>query len=334
MNIFGKNLKSKKVLIFGVLALVCVVCATLVFTFVENATDFSEQGKNLYFLNSSTNEIVPEKRNVEKENDFLDNEKKNEYVNAIMEEFLKGPETATLTDIFPENLNVLWCKFIEQENGKGIVEINFSKEYNGLSESQELACRGAIVKTFTELDFITGVDIIVEGEKISRDNGESVGEMQEENFKTDPVIEPYKTDTKIVKLYFSDEQAMGLCVEERAIQINEKQSVETKIVEELIKGPENEKLVQVVPSETKINKISTEEGGICYVDLSNDFISQHNGGSTGEILTIYSIVNSLTELEEVEQVQFLIDGEKKTSLAGHVDFSKPFERDENSILKD
>jgi len=50
------------------------------------------------------------------------------------------------------------------------------------------------------------------------------------------------------------------------------------------------------------------------------------------VLTIYSIVNSLTEINSVKKVQFLIDGEKISDCKGHLDFSKPFERNEALIL--
>ncbi len=332
MNKISRNLKNKKILIFGTTLLLCALAFILISSFISKSTDYEDIGRNVYFLNSSTNEIVSEKRNIENGTELLSQNKKEEYINAVITEFLKGPKNTALTSAIPENISVN-CKFKETENGRGNVEVNFSKEYNELSESQELACRGAIVKTLTEIEFVDSVDIIVEGSKIERTNGEVVEDIKDENLEINPSIAPYKTDNKIVKLYFSDENAMGLSEEERNIEINETQSVERKIVEELIKGPQNESLVAVIPPETKINNINTE-GGICYVDVSKDFISQHNGGSSGELLTIYSIVNSLTELDYVKQVQFLVDGVKETSLAGHVDFSKTFERDESRIIKE
>jgi len=333
MNKISKSFKNKNILIFGIALFIILVAIILVFTFVNKSNDFKSAGRNIYFINSATNEIVPEKRNIENGTQLLEQNKKNEYVNAVMNEFLNGPKNANLSPVIPENVSLKKCEFDELKKDKGVVKIDFSKEYNELSESQELACRSALVKTFTEIDFVESVDITSDGKAISRDNGQIVGDIKDERLEINPYIEPYKTDNRIVKLYFSDENAMGLCKEERNIEINEKQSTERKIVEELIKGPKNETLVAVIPQETKINNINTE-GGICYVDLSKDFISQHNGGSTGELLTIYSIVNSLTELDYVKQVQFLIDGVKETSLAGHVDFSKTFERDESRILKE
>ncbi len=333
MNKLSQILKSKKVFIFGFAFVFFISAVVLAYNFFEGNSNSENESINIYFINSSTNEIVAEKRTIENGTALLNENKKQEYVSAVISEFMKGPKNVNLSSSVPENVSVIWCKFNETTNGNGNVEVNFSKEYNEISESQELSCRGALVKTFSEISFVESVNIIADGKNISRDNGQIISDMNETNVEVNPSIEPYKTDNLTVKLYFSDDNAMGLCAEERDIKITEKQSIETKIVEELIEGPQSENLVAVIPAETKVNNINTESG-ICYVDLSKEFVLQHNGGSTGELLTIYSIVNSLTELDYVKQVQFLIDGVKETSLAGHVDFSKTFERDESRILKD
>jgi len=345
----SKRLKSKKVLIFGVILLLWVIAAVLIGR-VFFVSDDSENTKiNIYCLsidmgantnydsNSNNNEmrdvhIVAEQRAVKNGSTLLKENRKNEYINAVKDELLNVSATSNLYSAVPENVSVISCKYIEADN-EGKVEVNFSKEYNNLSDGQQLLCNAAVTKTFTELEFVESVRIFVDGTEIKKGNGEAVGEIKSEVVELEPSIEPYKKDSIKVTLYFADDNAMGLCEEERDIEVNEKQSVEMRIVEELIKGPQSENLFSGIPEATKINDIKTENG-ICYVDLSKEFVSQHMGGSSGESLTIYSIVNSLTELDYVKQVQFLIDGVKETSLAGHVDFSKTFERDESYINKE
>mgnify|MGYP003304269782 CR=1 FL=1 len=50
----------------------------------------------------------------------------------------------------------------------------------------------------------------------------------------------------------------------------------------------------------------------------------------GEQLTIYSIVNTLTALEGIEKVQFLVEGQKNESFI-HMLINEPFVRDESLI---
>ena len=51
-----------------------------------------------------------------------------------------------------------------------------------------------------------------------------------------------------------------------------------------------------------------------------------------EIFTIYSIVNSLTELDTVASVQFLVEGEKKEALS-HMALNEPIARNSGIIVE-
>ena len=95
------------------------------------------------------------------------------------------------------------------------------------------------------------------------------------------------------------------------------------IVNALIKGPQKG-LVKTIPVDTRLNALYITSDGTCYVDLSVAIRKNHPGGSKLELLTIYSLVNSLVlNVAEVERVQFLIDGNETLTLAGHIDLQLP-----------
>lgn len=138
-----------------------------------------------------------------------------------------------------------------------------------------------------------------------------------------------------VTLYFSDDQAMYLVGEIREITINpsspqmaSKQAGE--IVRELIAGPRDPDLIPTIPAETQLNGVEISEG-VATVDFSEEIVTEHPGGSTGELMTVYSLVNSLTELPEINEVQILVDGQTIDSLAGHMDLTQPLGRDDSII---
>ena len=83
-------------------------------------------------------------------------------------------------------------------------------------------------------------------------------------------------------------------------------------------------LVSAVPSGTMLRAVYLTERGDAYVDLSREAVSAHPGGTLNELLTVYTIVNSLTvNLPAVKSVQILIDGKEVETLAGHVDLRQP-----------
>lgn len=100
----------------------------------------------------------------------------------------------------------------------------------------------------------------------------------------------------------------------------------------LIKGPyDKTKLDKVLPLGTTVISFQIENE-LLYVNLSKEFVENHLGGSSGELITIYGLVNTLTEDPLVRYVQILVEGQKIDTLAGHVDVSRPLYRDDSLII--
>jgi spore germination protein GerM len=144
-----------------------------------------------------------------------------------------------------------------------------------------------------------------------------------------------KSDKFNVVLYFSDKDAMNLVPENREIEVKDKHNTELlaqAIVEGLIKGPRSSKLVKTIPPEARVLSVKIDNG-IAKVDFSEEISTKHWGGSTGETMTVSSIVDSLTELEGINMVQILIAGKQAETLAGHLDISQPLARNKDIIKK-
>jgi len=142
-------------------------------------------------------------------------------------------------------------------------------------------------------------------------------------------VQPVPTEEMVeVTLYFSDSQAMYLVPEKR--KILQTYSLARQAVIELIKGPENSDLYSTIPEGTQINEIYIADD-IAYIDLSEEIFKNHPGGSSGELMTVYSIVNTLTEIPPIKGVQILVGGNERESLIGHIDISMPLLRDEDWI---
>jgi len=142
--------------------------------------------------------------------------------------------------------------------------------------------------------------------------------------KTEPLISLKPSQTTLAHLYFSDQDNQFLIAEERSLKHPENPAFFAKnIVQALIKGPQLG-LVRTLPQKTKIRAIYVTQAGICYVDLTSTIADQHPGGIKSELLSVYSIVNSVVlNVPEVEAVKFLINGSESKTLAGHIDLQAP-----------
>ena len=134
-----------------------------------------------------------------------------------------------------------------------------------------------------------------------------------------------------VTVYFSDGEAMYLIPEERRLTASGRSSAEM-VIGELIRGPQEPDHVQTVPPNARLRSLWVDDG-IAYVDFSREFQTEHWGGSAGDTFTLFSVVNSLTELPGIEAVQFLVEGEMEEAILGHTDTTEPMGRREDLIRR-
>ncbi|MBR2588556.1 MAG: GerMN domain-containing protein [Bacilli bacterium] len=129
----------------------------------------------------------------------------------------------------------------------------------------------------------------------------------------------------IVSLYFINEDTGDLAVETRLIDVKR---LLTNPYEELINmwlsGSNNGKLKNYCTENVKLNGVKLV-GGCAVVDLSENFIQEYSGDKDSEVKVIYCIVNTLTELTEVDSVKILIDGEENKYL-GNFNLSEKYYR--------
>ncbi len=138
-------------------------------------------------------------------------------------------------------------------------------------------------------------------------------------------------ETKDISLYFSDETGQHLVFETRAV--SKVEGIARATMQELIAGPSVESgLLPTIPVGTQLRDINVRPDGLCIVDLSGELVSNHPGGSMNEEMTVYSIVNTLTQFPTVTKVQILVDGKTVETIAGHMDVSTTMARNERLIL--
>ena len=97
-------------------------------------------------------------------------------------------------------------------------------------------------------------------------------------------------------------------------------------------GRAPEGLIATIPEGTSVRAFYVTPGGDAFVDLSLEVVKGHPGGSSAELLTVYTIVNAVTaNLPAIQRVQILIDGKEADTLAGHVDLRRPLPRDRTLV---
>jgi spore germination protein GerM len=143
-----------------------------------------------------------------------------------------------------------------------------------------------------------------------------------------------KKEKKVVTLFFSEEEEEYLVGEKREISKTGKIEEEAReTVLELIKGPK-EKLIPTLSPHTRLLTLQVDPSGVARVNFDQTLSKEHPGGSSAEMMTIYSIVNSLTlNFPQVKRVQILINGKAVESIAGHISLKQPIPSNLNMVKK-
>ena len=183
-----------------------------------------------------------------------------------------------------------------------------------------LAC-GIIMTIFTGCAFLDKYGDAANSDELTPTSGVTMGDTEASGLK----------DKTPVQLYFINEQGNKLSPETRYIdnaEVNKGNAyLATVVLKELIKGPvKGSQLQPSVPEGTTIHSDVTIKDGVAIVDLSKEFINKHPGGKKKEQLTLYSIVNSLTEIKEIKSVQFKIEGKVKKEFKGNYQIDVAYPR--------
>ncbi len=275
----------------------------------------TETKASVYYINGNSSELI-------EEDISIPDTSRSGQLKFLIEQLISPP--AGKVSPLPEGTKL---NSVTIQNDIAVVD--FSKEFaDGDSLKQTLA-PVAVAQTLCTLEYIAGVQILVNSEEATGSDGKPLGVIRETDLIINGGNQPSAAPKTTVLLYFGDEMAEYLVPERRNIDIAAGDTVEKIIVEELMKGPSEVGNIRTIPQEAKLLSIETKDS-VCFVNFSKDFVDKHSGGTTGEKLTVFSVVNSLTELGTIDRVQFLIEGEKREEFIEMV-FNEPIVRNSSMI---
>lgn len=237
-------------------------------------------------------------------------------------------ETADATKLAAELLNQMGLDTgsvtVTNSNvANGVAYIYFNSSYNTMDNVYEVLFRAAVVKTVTQLEEVNYVYFYVDNKPLTYDNGQIVGLMAADDFIADSDSDLDSLSWTTLTLYFASENKQKLVINKIDVAYSRTMSLEKIVVEQLIRGPENEDCYSVLPSSVKVLSASVRNG-TCYVNFDASFAEVKT-----EIpfdVAMYAVINSLCELSTVNKVQFQLNGDSHVELNGF-SFDSVYERD-------
>lgn len=305
---------KKKVSLFFLFFLMVVLAAGC-----ENKSDLNrvlpEGSYKVYYINSN-------QTGLEREIYKAESTKSEDLVEELLEQLSSDPGNYAYKHSISDD--VIVKEFVLEE---GNLTINFDSTYQNQDAINEALTRAAIVKTLCQIEGVNYVEFYVNGLPLTDSNEKVVSPMTADDFISDNDVETSYIPASLY-LYFSNEEGDKLveCTEKKLYDGSI--TMEQLILLRLIEGPDeveqDEGMRAVIPKDTVVNNVTTKEG-VCYVDFSKEFLAPMEG--VNEKVSIYAVVNSLVELNNINKVQIMIDGKIVETYRDSVELDSIFERD-------
>ncbi|WP_051234176.1 GerMN domain-containing protein [Butyrivibrio sp. NC3005] len=210
----------------------------------------------------------------------------------------------------------------------GTLTLYFDASYKEVAHVTEILDRAAMVRTFSQAKGVSNVAFVIGDEPLIDNDGDKIGNMKADTFIYNAGNEINTYEKVTLTLYFANANGDHLAKVYRTVVYNSNISMERLAIEQLVAGPNTDKVIATVNPASKINSVTVRDG-ICYVDFNSDFLTQTNR-VTAET-AIYSLVNSLTTFADVEKVQISIDGKTNVKFMDTLDLSLPLEENEEIV---
>lgn len=272
----------------------------------------------LYFVSSDGGFLLPEVREVK----YTDGD----YLSSIIAELAKGPQNAPAMESPVKGDLVLDSSSLEKM-GDGTYKLTL--DFNSKPEKESSVALGTLLPYASIVYSITGlipdissIQMYAAGKKIS------AGGFVKNDFK--------RSDYKgyigsSAPIYFADKGSDLLLQVSRSMEQGQIWSARERVLE-LIKGPlpgDGGDAWPVMPESIIYDDVKsvTVYSDTAYVDLSQHFADSCKGlSSKSEMLLVYAIVNTVTSMDGINKVQFLVEGKQVQTLSGSLCLTDPFLR--------
>ncbi len=240
-------------------------------------------------------------------------------VDALLAAYFSGPESGELESPFPRDSQVHAWELSGQT-----LSLTMNESFSALTGVElSIACV-CVAKTFLGLLPITQVRFQAESGLLG---GEKAVTLSEESISLyDDSLTQSRTEFTV---YYTDRQRRYLIAQEITVNLATEDDLIACLIEAMMTPPEGSNLYSALPSETQLLDYSVDDG-LCTVNFSPEF--ERSGWSRVEAqrLTLLSVVNTLTQLEEITQVEFCTEGNLLVQYQ-LLTISGPFLREESAI---
>ena len=132
----------------------------------------SEDGLVVYYINQQSTKLLTDPFNPKAD-------KEEEILVEMFDKLQSKPSDVDMFEAIPDKVSVIKTDI---DTKTRTLTVNFSKDYDEIDKATEILTRAAIVLTLTQLDSVSYVDFLVDGQRLLNSDEEVIGPMSENSF--------------------------------------------------------------------------------------------------------------------------------------------------------
>ena len=291
------------------------VCVFITVSLTGCGASSSKNQFTIYYVNQERTALAEYKTKLDESAD----------AQALVNEMDKARKKSTFIPARPAYVKVDHV----QTDGQNVY-IYYTDTYKSMDNATEVLYRAAVVKTLTQLPEVDHVMFYVDGAPATYADGTVIGMMSADDFVEASGSNSADIQSADIKLYFANAKGDKLIPMDMNVTYNKNVSIERVVVEQLINGPGISGYYRTLPANVKLLGISVTDG-TCYVNLDSTFID--GMVNAAEMVPVYSIVNSLCDIPQIDRVQILINGESNRMYRESISLETKFTNNEDIVQK-
>ena len=272
----------------------------------------------IYYLNSSGTELSKVKYEAQ-------SAERDELIDELVTEMMNVPGDKEVVSALDDKV-----AYERHELREDVVYLYFDSNYSLMKPYKEILTRKAIANTLEHVKGIKFIGIYVDEQPLVDISGEVVPLFSSGDF-IDGITNVNAYQKVKLKLYFASESGESLVEEDRSLFYDINTPLEKLVLEQLIQGPNSKNAKATIPADTGIINTYIDEN-ICYINFDDAFLKQNLG--VREDVAIYSIVNSILEINTINKVKILVNGSSNVMYRDMLNLDTVFERNLDYLEKD
>ena len=272
----------------------------------------------IYYLNSSGTELSKVKYEAQ-------SAERDELIDELVTEMMNVPGDKEVVSALDDKV-----AYERHELREDVVYLYFDSNYSLMKPYKEILTRKAIANTLERVKGIKFIGIYVDEQPLVDISGEVVPLFSSGDF-IDGITNVNAYQKVKLKLYFASESGESLVEEDRSLFYDINTPLEKLVLEQLIQGPNSKNAKATIPADTGIINTYIDEN-ICYINFDDAFLKQNLG--VREDVAIYSIVNSILEINTINKVKILVNGSSNVMYKDVLNLDTVFERNLDYLEKD